>query len=138
VEKGDQNALREHVALLASPPPLSFVSLASSLSPLQIVTSPRWFLYRRQICHTTARRSSGTGGGDDGKNHHDLGRNLHRAPHRHLKFGLELDLVLDLTNGDKLLLLLPSSLLCDNRPCFTICDDMQIRYARVSVRIGFR
>jgi hypothetical protein len=28
--------------------------------------------------------------------------------------------------------------LCQNRPCSGICDDIQIRSARVSIRIGFR
>jgi hypothetical protein len=27
--------------------------------------------------------------------------------------------------------------LCQNRPCSGICDDMHIRSARVSIRIGF-
>jgi hypothetical protein len=117
--------------------PLSFVSLASSLSPPQTVTSPRRFLYRRPIYRTTARRRSRTGGGDDSEKHHDIGRNLRRSLHRHLEFRNELDLVLDRNNGGKVLFLLPSSSLCENRPCLSICGDMQIRYARVSIRIGF-
>ncbi|KAK1602295.1 hypothetical protein QYE76_016340 [Lolium multiflorum] len=82
---------------------LSFVSLASSLSPHPpppTVTSPRWFLYRRPIPRSAARRSSGTGG-DGGEKHRDIGRSLDHALHRHLEFGRELNLVLGRNNGGK-------------------------------------
>jgi hypothetical protein len=94
-------------------------------------------LYHRQIRCTVARRISGTGGGDNGHNHHDLGHNLHRALDLHLEFGRYLDLVLDLNNGSKLLFLLFSSSFCDNTSLFTICYDMLIRSSRVFIRIGF-
>jgi hypothetical protein len=55
----------------------------------------------------------------------------------HLEFGRDLELVLDLNNVSKLPFLLFSSSFCDNTPCFTICYDMQIRSASVSIRIEF-
>jgi hypothetical protein len=59
------------------------------------------------------------------------------ALHRHLEFGRDFDLVIDLNNGVKLLFLLSSSSFCDNTSLFTICYDMLIRSSRVFIRIGF-
>jgi hypothetical protein len=92
--------------------------------------------YRRQIRRIVAKRSSRTGGGDDGENHRDLGHKLHPALDLHLDVERDLDAILDLNNGGKLPFLLSSSSFCNNTSCLTISYDMQIRSARISIRIG--
>jgi hypothetical protein len=97
----------------------------------------RRFPSSRPIRRTVARRRTGIRGGDDGEQHRDIGRNLLRGLYRHLEFGYEQDLVLDRNNGGNDLFFSPSYSLCQNRPCLGTCDDMQIRSARVFIRIGF-
>jgi hypothetical protein len=123
------------ITSLTVPPPSSHSPLPSHP---HYVTSQGRLLYHRQIRRTAARRSSRTGWGYDGEKQRDLDWNMHRALHRHLEFGSDLDLVLDLINVGKLLFLLSSLSLCDSRPCFTISNDMQIRFARVFIGIGFK
>jgi hypothetical protein len=115
---------------------LSFLSLATSLSPPPNCHITRRFPSHQPIRRTAARRSTGTGGGDVDEQHHEIGRNLLHSLHRHLEFGPELDLVLIRNNGGNDLCFSPSYSLCQNRPRSGSCDDMHIRSARVSIWIG--
>ena len=88
--------------------PLSFLSLATALSPPPNCHITRRFPSRRPIRRTAARRSTGTGGGDVGEQHPDISLNLLRSLHRHLEFCRELDLILDWINGGNDLFFSPS------------------------------
>ncbi|KAK1647031.1 hypothetical protein QYE76_064836 [Lolium multiflorum] len=123
-------------AIISLTAPLSFLSLATALSPPNCHITRR-FPSRRPIRRTAARRSTGTKGGDLGEQHRDIGRNLLRSLHQHLDFARDLELVLGRSNGGNDLSS-PSYSFCQNMPFSGICDDMHIRTARVSITIGFR
>jgi hypothetical protein len=104
--------------------PLSFLSLATALSPPPNCHITRRFPSRRPIHRTAAWRSTGTRGGGVGEQHDDIDRNLLRSLHRHLEFARDLDLVLGRNNGGNDLSFSPSFSFCHNKPLSGIFDDM--------------
>ncbi|KAK1628619.1 hypothetical protein QYE76_002934 [Lolium multiflorum] len=71
-------------AIITITAPLSFLSLATALSPPPNCHITRRFPSCRPIRRTAARRSTGTGGGDIGDQHRDIAHLL-RNFHRHLE-----------------------------------------------------
>ncbi|KAK1618660.1 hypothetical protein QYE76_024177 [Lolium multiflorum] len=118
-------------AIISLTVPLSFLSLATALSPSPNRHITRRFPSRQPICRTHAGRSTTTGGGDVGDRDLDIGRNLLRSPHRHLVFARDLELVLGRKNDGKDLSFSPSYSFCSNMRFSGILDDMHIRSARV-------
>ncbi|KAK1651368.1 hypothetical protein QYE76_069173 [Lolium multiflorum] len=117
-------------AIISLTAPLSFLSLATALSPPPNYHITRRFPSRRPIRRTDAGRSTATGGGYVGDEDLDIGRNLLCRPHRHLVFVRDLKIIFYRKNGGNDPSFSPSYSFCSNMPFSGISDDMHIRSAK--------